>query len=223
VNQRSTIAGVVFVAAALVVVGVIVLLTRGQDDTPAVDLSGSAAGSSSSVTAAPSPTGPPPPTLEELQAEWAGEVCRARDRLTEQVTSLGSGLDVELSPDLLDSLDQQLRMRLLVVGSSANDLVTVLAGAPVEPAQIDAWVTSVTGPKDRLEETVEKTKGHLDAIGQSSGVVEGVQEAGLAISAGAEAFEAGQQLVEAVRAVYAEAETELGPAFEAAPDCRSSA
>lgn len=210
---------VVFIIVAVVIAIGVILLARGGDDPPAPMSASSALPSAGASMADPEPQGP---SLEERRVEWAGEVCTARTRLRAEIAGLGRDLDFELRPGLLDRLDQQLRRQLLSVGAAANALVPLLASAPVDLQQANGWLVSVTGPQQELQSAVERTTGHLDAMVSADGVVDGVREAGEALSAGADAVAAGEDLLTAVQDVYAEAEQGFAPAFAAAPECRTA-
>lgn len=182
----------------------------------------SAEGSSASASA-PSPT-PTEPTLEEQQIAWAGEVCRTRDRLAERVGDLGRGLEFDRTLDgsLLDQLDRQLRWQVLAVASAANDLGTVLVTAPVDPLQANDWVVEFTERQQALQGAIDRTTGHLDAVGAADGLVDGLVEGGAAIGAATDALVAGQELVSTAQRASEEAQREFAPAFEAAPECASA-
>lgn len=208
------------VVGVIVLVGLVVLLVRssGGEQTPPEALESTATGT------APTPTStlPPPPTLEELQVAWAGDVCVARDRLTESVTSLGQNLEFDLGLDasLLDQLDRQLRLQVLGVASAANDLGTVLVTVPVDPVDANDWLVSFTAAQEELQGAVDTTTGHLDAMTSADGLADGLTEGLAAVSAGVEAFEAGKALLTTAQDTYEQAQEEFAPAFAAAPQCQ---
>lgn len=170
------------------------------------------------------PTEPTRPSLEEQQITWAGEVCVARDRLAGRVGDLGQGLDFDrtLDASLLDQLDRQLRWQVLAVASAANDLGTVLVTAPVDPLEVNDWVVDVTAQQEALQEAIDRTTGHLDALSTSDGVVDGLVAGGAAIGAATEALAAGQELVSTAQRASEEAQRTFSPAFAAAPECSRS-
>jgi len=188
----------------------------GSDDE--VDADVGAASEPAGVVASATPTGP---SLQEQQVTWAGEVCRSRSSLNDAVSSLGSNLDIEFGSDqsILDQLDRQLRWQVLVIASSASDLLSLMAGAPVEPKQANDWVMEISGATDTAQAAVDDVTAELDALGKADGFLDGVQAAGSAVLAGTQAYQAGAALVEVVQTVTEEAQIELGPAFAQAPDC----
>ncbi len=220
-TRRDGIAAAV-VVGIIVLVGLVVLLVRssGGEQAPPETVEGTA------TVAAPTPasTLPPPPTLEELQVEWAGDVCVARDRLTERVTSLGQNLEFDLGLDasLLDQLDRQLRLQVLGVASAANDLGTVLVTVPVDPVDANDWLVSFTAAQEELQGAVDTTTGHLDAMTSADGLADGLTEGLAAVSAGVEAFEAGKALLATAQDTYEQAQEEFAPAFAAAPQCQGA-
>lgn len=216
-SRRNAVGGVIFVLAAVVLVGVVLMVSRGGSDDDGISASEETSSTQSTASGTPAPSGP---TLEEQRIVWAGDVCVARDRLRGTVTSLGSDLDVQVGPGMLDDLDRQVRLQLLSVGSAANDLGSVLMTAPVEATEVNDWVVTLQEPQERLQSAIDDTRGHLDAMTGASSVLEGVGEAGSVITSGAAAVGAGQDLLDAVQQVYADAETRFGPAFAAAPECR---
>lgn len=172
----------------------------------------------STEAASPTPTGP---SLAEQQVIWAGEVCVARDRLTDRVADLGQGLEFDraLDASLLDQLDRQLRWQVLAVASAANDLGTILITAPVDPVQANDWVVEFTERQTALQGAIDRTTGHLDALGAAGGLVDGLVEGGAAIGAATDALVAGQELVSTAQRASEEAQQEFAPAFTAAPEC----
>lgn len=184
------------------------------------DDASSASEESSASALAPAPT-PTRPSLEEQQVSWAGEVCVTRDRLAARVADLGQGLqfDRNLDASLLDQLDRQVRWQVLAVASAANDLGTVLVTAPVDPVQANDWVVEFTERQQALQGAIDRTTGHLDAIGAADGVVDGLVEGGAAIGAATDALVAGQELVSTAQRASEDAQREFGPAFAAAPEC----
>lgn len=208
------------VVAGLVVVGLIVILVARSSSSDAPQSTTESLAAAASPT--PVETAPPAPSLEELQVEWAGRVCVARDRLTDRVTSLGQNVDVDLSLDasVLDQLDRQLRLQVLTVASAANDLGTVLVTAPVDPVDANDWLVSFTTAQEALQGAVDTTTGHLDAMTSADGLADGLSEGLAAVSAGVAAFEAGKTLLATAQDTFAEAQEEFAPAFAAAPQCR---
>lgn len=184
---------------------------------------GSGSSEASASTSAPSPT-PTRPSLEEQQVTWAGEVCVTRDRLAARVADLGQGLEFDrnLDASLLDQLDRQLRWQVLAVASAANDLGTVLVTAPVDPVQANDWVVEFTERQEALQGAIDRTTGHLDALGTADGLVDGLVEGGAAIGAATDALVAGQELVSTAQRASEEAQREFAPAFAAAPECASA-
>lgn len=189
------------------------------------EVSGAEGSASAGSPSAPAESSPAAPSLEEQQIEWAGRVCISRDRLTEQVTSLGQNLEFDLGLDasVLDQLDRQLRLQVLRVGSAANDLGTVLVTAPVDPADANDWLLSFTEAQEDLQSAVDTTTGHLDAMTSADGLADGLSEGLAAVSAGVAAFEAGKALVSTAQDTYEQAREEFAPAFAAAPQCQSDA
>lgn len=218
-SRRGAVGGVVFVLAAIALVAAVLVLTRTGSDGEA-ELT--ADGATTSALPAQTPSVPPGPTLGEQRVAWAGDVCTARDRLRSRVTSLGSDLDVSIGPGMLEDLDRQVRLQLLAVGSAANDLVEVVTVAPVEPVELNDWVVTIEGPQQRLQAAVEETRGNLDAMTGAPSVLDSVGAAGSVITSGAEAVQAGQELLDALQQVYADAESRFAPAFAAAPECAPS-
>lgn len=214
--RRFGMGGVTFVAIALIVVALVLVLSRGDADDGAPSASAGSSADASVLTPSSTPSGP---TLEEQRIAWAGDVCVARDRLRGTVTSLGSDLDVQVGPGMLDDLDRQVRLQLLSVGSAASDLAGVVTQAPVEATEVNDWAVTITEPQQRLQASIDETRGHLDAMAGASGVLEGVGEAGSVITSGAAAVTAGQELLDAIQQVYADAESRFAPAFAAAPEC----
>lgn len=180
----------------------------------------SSAAQSPASTEAASPT-PTRPSREEQQVTWAGQVCVSRDRLTDRVAALGQGLEFDraLDASLLDQLDRQLRWQVLAVASAANDLGTVLVTAPVDPVQANDWVVEFTEEQQALQGAIDRTTGHLDALGTADGLVDGLVEGGAAIGAATEALSAGRELVSTAQRASEEAQQEFAPAFSAAPEC----
>ena len=222
-TRRNTVATVVVVAVVVVVGLIVILVSRSSGDQAPVSAVGSAGGSAD-VPATPTETLPPPPSLEELQVEWAGDVCVARDRLTESVTSLGQNLEFDLGLDasVLDQLDRQLRLQVLGVASAANDLGTVLVTVPVDPVDANDWLVSFTAAQEELQGAVDTTTGHLDAMTSADGLADGLTEGLAAVSAGVEAFEAGKALLTTAQDTYEQAQEEFAPAFAAAPQCQGA-
>lgn len=218
-SRRNTVVTVVVLVALLVIGLTVILVSRSSAPEPA-----SSAGEPwvAASLPAPTPVQPTLPSLEEQQVAWAGEVCSARDRLTQQVTSLGQNLEFDLGLDasVLDQLDRQLRLQVLQVASAANDLGTVLVTAPVDPVDANDWLVSFTDAQQGLQAAVDTTTGHLDAMTSADGIAAGVSEGAAAVSAGVEAFEAGKALVSTARQTYEQAREEFAPAFDAAPQCR---
>ncbi len=188
----------------------------GDDPEAAATVTPSAVSTASSAA--------PALTLEEEQALWAGQVCRSRDRLAEQVGSLGQNLafDLGLDASVLDQLDRQLRLQVLAVASAANDLGAVLVTVPVDPVQANDWLVAFTEAQGRTQESIDRTTGHLDAMLGADDVASGLSEGASALAAGVEAFEAAQQLVTTAQTTTEQAQEEFGPAFEAAPECQQS-
>lgn len=222
-TRRNTVATVVVVAVVVVVGLIVILVSRSSGDQTPVSAVASTAGTTD-VPATPIETLPPPPSLEELQVEWAGRVCVARDRLTESVTSLGQNLEFDLGLDasVLDQLDRQLRLQVLGVASAANDLGTVLVTVPVDPVDANDWLVSFTEGQEELQAAVDTTTGHLDAMTSADGLADGLSEGLAAVSAGVEAFEAGKALLETAQDTYDQAREEFAPAFAAAPQCQGA-
>jgi len=189
------------------------------------EVSGAEGSASAGSPSAPAESSPAAPSLEEQQIEWAGRVCISRDRLTEQVTSLGQNLEFDLGLDasVLDQLDRQLRLQVLRVGSAASDLGTVLVTAPVDPADANDWLLSFTEAQEDLQSAVDTTTGHLDAMTSADGLADGLSEGLAAVTAGVAAFEAGKALVSTAQDTYEQAREEFAPAFAAAPQCQSDA
>jgi len=189
------------------------------------EVSGAEGSASAGSPSAPAESSPAAPSLEEQQIEWAGRVCISRDRLTEQVTSLGLHLEFDLGLDasVLDQLDRQLRLQVLRVGSAASDLGTVLVTAPVDPADANDWLLSFTEAQEDLQSAVDTTTGHLDAMTSADGLADGLSEGLAAVTAGVAAFEAGKALVSTAQDTYEQAREEFAPAFAAAPQCQSDA
>lgn len=177
--------------------------------------------SASAAMPAPSPS---EPSLEEQQIAWAGEVCVSRERLAATVSDLGQGLEFDraLDASLLDQLDRQLRLQVLAVASAANDLGTVLVTAPIDPLQANDWVVEFTERQQALQGAIDRTTGHLDALGTADGLVDGLVEGGSAIGAATDALVAGQELVSTAQRASEEAQREFAPAFAAAPECASA-
>ncbi len=184
------------------------------------DGASSASAESPAATQAPSPTSSRL-SLEEQQVLWAGDVCVARDRLTDRVSELGRGLEFDraLDASLLDQLDRQLRWQVLAVASAANDLASILVTAPVDPVQANDWVVDLSEGQQALQGAIDRTTGHLDALGAADGLVDGLVEGGAAIEAASDALVAGQELVATAQQAFEEAQRELAPAFAAAPEC----
>lgn len=216
-SRRTAVGGVVFAVGAVAVAVIILMVSRGGSDDEIMTAAEQATSTQTAPSGSPTPSGP---TLEEQRIAWAGDVCVARDRLRGTVTSLGSDLDVQVGPGMLDDLDRQVRLQLLSVGAAANDLGAALMTAPIEVTEVNDWVVTLQEPQERLQSAIDDTRGHLDAMTGASNVLEGVGEAGSVITSGAAAVGAGQDLLDAVQQVYAEAETRFGPAFAAAPECR---
>ena len=189
------------------------------------EVSGAEGSASAGSPSAPAESSPAAPSLEEQQIEWAGRVCISRDRLTEQVTSLGQNLEFDLGLDasVLDQLDRQLRLQVLRVGSAASDLGTVLVTAPVDPADANDWLLSFTEAQEDLQSAVDTTTGHLDAMTSADGLADGLSEGLAAVTAGVAAFEAGKALVSTAQDTYEQAREEFAPAFAAAPQCQRDA
>jgi hypothetical protein len=207
----------------LLAAGLLFTVAACSSDDEVSGAEGSA--SPGSPSSAPAESSPAAPSLEEQQIEWAGRVCISRDRLTEQVTSLGQNLEFDLGLDasVLDQLDRQLRLQVLRVGSAANDLGTVLVTAPVDPADANDWLLSFTKAQEELQSAVDTTTGHLDAMTSADGLADGLSEGLAAVSAGVAAFEAGKALVSTAQDTYVQAREEFAPAFAAAPQCQSDA
>lgn len=215
-SRRNAVGGVAFVLAAVALAVVVLLVARGGSSGEPVSASAEMSSTASTVSGSPAPSGP---TMEEQRIAWAGDVCVARDRFRGTVTSLGSDLDVQIGPGMLDDLDRQVRLQLLSVGSAANDLAGVVMAAPVEVTEVNDWVATITEPQQRLQAAIDDTRGHLDAMTGASSLLEGVGEAGSVITSGATAVSAGQELLDALQGVYAAAESRFAPAFAAAPEC----
>jgi hypothetical protein len=215
-SRRYGTGGVIFVIVALIVVAFVLVLSRGDANEGTASASAGSSAEASEPTPSPTPSGP---TLEDQRIAWAGDVCVARDRLRGTVTSLGSDLDVQVGPGMLDDLDRQVRLQLLSVGAAASDLAGIVTEAPVEVTEVNDWAETITEPQQRLQASIDATRGHLDAMAGASGVLEGVGEAGSVITSGAAAVAAGQELLDALQQVYADAESRFAPAFAAAPEC----
>jgi hypothetical protein len=187
------------------------------------DPQGAQVSEASTTSEAPDPT-PTRPSLEEQQVIWAGEVCVSRDRLVDRVADLGQGLEFDraLDASLLDQLDRQLRWQVLGVASAANDLGTVLVTAPVDPIEANDWVVEFTERQGDLQEAIDRTTGHLDALGAAEGLMDGLVEGGAAVGAASDALLAGQQLVTAAQRASEAAQEEFAPAFAAAPECAAA-
>lgn len=182
-------------------------------------LSGCSADSATSE-ASPSPT----PTPTPAPVVWADGVCVARDGVTAAVGALGRNLSYDIASDrsALEQIDRQLRMQVLAVGESLNELGTALQAVPVDFQQANDLVASATKAKEDTTEALAQATSHLDAMVNADNVVTGVAEAGQALVAGKAAFEAGSALVTVVTDGVTTAGGEVSAAFAAAPACNAT-
>lgn len=170
----------------------------------------------------PSPSPTPTPTPPAVV--WADGVCIARDGVTAAVGALGRNLSYDVTSDrsALEQIDRQLRIQVLALGQSLDQLGTALQAVPVDFQQANDFVVAATKAKDDTVEAVTEVGTHLDAMVNADGIVTGVAEAGQALVAGKAAFEAGSALVTVVTEGTSTASGQLSEAFSAAPACQDA-
>lgn len=183
---------------------------------------GEDAATGSAATSAPAPS--PTPTPTPAPVVWAGQVCVERQNVKAAVAALGRNLsyDVGSERSALDQIDRQVRLQVLAVGDALNGLGAAIADVPVDFVAANDFVVTATKAKDDTAQALDATRGHLDAMVNSSNVLTGVAEAGQALVAGKAAFEAGQALVGVVTDGASTTNAELQAAFDAAPQCQGA-
>lgn len=183
-------------------------------------LAGCSSDESESAAASPSPTPTPTPS----SVVWANGVCEARDGVNAAVGALGRNLSYDITSErsALEQIDRQLRIQVLALGESLNELGTALQAVPVDFQQANDLVAAATKAKTDTSEALGQARTHLDAMVNADNVVTGVAEAGQALVAGKAAFEAGSALVTVVSDATSTATGELSDAFAAAPACQDA-
>lgn len=197
------------VRAALALAAGLLLLTSCSS-------SGDAGASAS--TEAPSPTPTPTPS----SVVWAGDVCVGFDGVKTSVSALGSNLSYDVTSDrsALDQIDRQLRIQMISIGNSIDNLNAALATVPVDFVAANDLVVTLTKSGNDTKAAANEVTSRLEAAGGADNLVSAAAEIGGAVVAAKAAFEAGQVFVSAIGDATSTASGDLREAFDAAPECQ---
>lgn len=222
------------IAVAVLAVGLIgLVLFMGQrvrdPSDPAAAGSGVSGGSARPGNPSPGSASPAPLSPIQVRAiqraqriAWAGQVCRARGRVTAAISDL-PGLAVQdafaavLSPQ---QEQDRLQSGLDALTLEMDGLGRALGRAPIDYRQAnDALVAVMSDVRDfgRARDTAAAA---IASIGQASGPIDLVDAIRTAATSVGDAYQAGRGVLTTLDGVTSPTRGELRDAFNAATPCR---
>lgn len=218
-----TVIAVAIVAIALI--GAVLYFGQRTPDPTTAATSTSLPGSS------PSPTTrtPAPLTSEQIRAieraeriAWAGQVCRARDRVKLAVAVLpGLALEDILSSMLApDDASERLQAGLDDLTGEMDGLGRALGRAPIDYVEAGDAIAQVSGEITAFTQARDAAATSIGAIGDARNPLDLVPALQDAASNVRQAYEAGQSVLTTLDEVSSPTRGELKDAFRAATPCR---
>jgi len=213
--------GVAVVALALV--GLVLYLGQRTPD-PAT-----AAASSGTSSPSPSASTPPPLTPEQIRAieraeriAWAGQVCRARDRVKVAVAVLpGLALEDVLSSVLApDEARQRLQSGLDDLTVEMDGLGRALGRAPINYVEANDAIVQVSRDLQSFSTARDAASTSIGAIGNVRNPLELLPALQQAVTDVRAAYDSGQAVLTRLDEVSSPTRGELKDAFRAASPCR---
>lgn len=214
------------IAVALIAIGLIGLVLYFSQRSP--EPSAAVAGSNS---ASPNPTTqtPAPLTSEQIRAieraeriAWAGQVCRARDRVKAAVALLpGLALEDALTSVLAPrEASERLQAGLDDLTLEMDGLGRALGRAPIDYVEANDAIVVVSKELAAFAQARDDASAAIGAIGQVGNPLELVPAISDAVENVRKAYESGRKVVTTLDEVSSPTRGELKDAFRAATPCR---
>ncbi|MBU6245434.1 MAG: hypothetical protein KGP12_09480 [Actinomycetales bacterium] len=228
------------IAVAVLAVGLIGLVlfmgqrVRDPSDAAAAGsgVSGGSARPGNPTSGNPSPGGASPAPLSPIQVRaiqraqriaWAGQVCRARGRVTAAISDL-PGLAVQdafaavLSPQ---QEQDRLQSGLDALTLEMDGLGRALGRAPIDYRQANDALVAVMSEVRDFGQARDTAAAAIASIGQASGPIDLVDAIRTAATSVGDAYQAGREVLTTLDGVTSPTRGELRDAFNAATPCRT--
>ena len=173
-------------------------------------------GSQSSPAASSSPQ----ETTRTL-ADWAGEVCRARDLLELKVASVALGLDVDPGGglDQLPELREQVEGEVEVLQQGVDDLLIAVRAVPDDSPEVSAFVDEVDTLVGSAQESANEALSQLQAATEADNALLAGAAAVQAVAAAQSAYSDATEALALLNEVRNDSSGPLARAFDDAPEC----
>ena len=173
-------------------------------------------GSQSSPAASSSPQ----ETTRTL-ADWAGEVCQARDLLELKVASVALGLDVDPGGglDQLPELREQVEGEVEVLQQGVDDLLIAVRAVPDDSPEVSAFVDEVDTLVGSAQESANEALSQLQAATEADNALLAGVAAVQAVAAAQSAYSDATEALALLNDVRNDSSGPLARAFDDAPEC----